>query len=51
MMVASALFVDNVLVWIAVELMSKKDCVHIHWIRHKTQRWHVMEPLTISASF
>jgi hypothetical protein len=46
-MVANAMLLDNVPVWIAVGLTSKKRCIHVHWIRHKMQRRHVLEAPTI----
>jgi positive regulator of sigma E activity len=36
--VANAMFLDNALVWIVVEAMSKKHRVHMHWKSFKTQR-------------
>jgi hypothetical protein len=41
------MFFDNVLVWIVVDSMSKKYRAHIHWIRFKTQRRHILEALAV----
>jgi hypothetical protein len=44
--VANAMFFHNVLALIVVDPMSKKHRVHIHWIRFKTQRRHILEALS-----
>ena len=43
----SAMFFDDVLVWIVVKTMSKKHRAQLHWVRFKTQRRHILEALTI----